>query len=68
MVFSNGRVELVADDLTLEGVPEYDGKEMLAFPGLVDAHMHTEIYSHLSQDAITKSKAGCRTCQSESAH
>jgi len=35
----------------------YDGKGMLAFPGLVDAHMHTGIYSHLSEDAITESKA-----------
>ncbi len=35
----------------------YDGKSYLAFPGLVDAHMHTGIYSHLSEDAITESKA-----------
>ena len=35
----------------------YDGNKMLAFPGLVDAHMHTGIYSHLSTDAISESKA-----------
>ncbi len=35
----------------------YDAKGLLAFPGLVDAHMHTGIYSHLSEDAITESKA-----------
>jgi len=35
----------------------YDGKGMQAFPGLVDAHMHTGIYSHLKDDAITESKA-----------
>lgn len=35
----------------------YDGKGMLAFPGLVDAHMHTGIYSHLRDDAITESRA-----------
>ena len=35
----------------------YDGKEKLAFPGLVDAHMHTGIYSPLAVDAVTESKA-----------
>ncbi|MCS6807434.1 MAG: dihydroorotase family protein [Bacteroidota bacterium] len=35
----------------------YDGKNMLAFPGLVDAHMHTGIYSPLAEDAMTESQA-----------
>ncbi len=35
----------------------YDGKGMLAFPGLVDAHMHTGIYAPLGSDAVTESKA-----------
>jgi len=35
----------------------YDGKGMIAFPGLVDAHMHAGIYSPLAEDAITESKA-----------
>lgn len=34
-----------------------DGAGRLAFPGLVDAHMHTGIYSPLDQDARTESKA-----------
>ncbi len=34
-----------------------DGQAYLAFPGAIDAHMHTGIYSHLSEDAITESRA-----------
>lgn len=54
----NGKVAQLGMDLSTETAKEiYDGKGMLAFPGLVDAHMHTGIYSHLSKDAITESKA-----------
>jgi allantoinase len=35
----------------------YDGKGRLAFPGVVDAHMHSGIYSPLAEDAVTESKA-----------
>ncbi|HEX7002388.1 MAG TPA: dihydroorotase family protein [Trueperaceae bacterium] len=34
-----------------------DGEGLIAFPGLVDAHMHVGIYSPLEQDAVTESKA-----------
>jgi allantoinase len=34
-----------------------DGKKLLAFPGLTDAHMHVGIYSPLGEDAISESKA-----------
>ena len=34
-----------------------DGCNYMAFPGLVDANMHTGIYTHLSNDAITESRA-----------
>jgi allantoinase len=34
-----------------------DGKGQLAFPGVVDAHMHTGIYQSLEEDAITESQA-----------
>ena len=37
----------------------YDGKGRLAFPGAVDAHMHTGIYSPLEEDALTESRAAC---------
>lgn len=35
----------------------YDGKGRLAFPGVVDAHMHSGIYSPLAEDAVTESRA-----------
>ena len=35
----------------------FDGKNQLAFPGCVDAHMHIGIYSPLAEDALTESKA-----------
>ncbi|MDW8325298.1 MAG: dihydroorotase family protein [Anaerolineales bacterium] len=34
-----------------------DGKNRLAFPGCVDAHMHIGIYQPLAQDAVTESRA-----------
>ena len=38
----------------------HDGKGRLAFPGVVDAHMHAGIYSPLAQDAVTESKAAAQ--------
>jgi len=35
----------------------FDGKRLLAFPGVVDGHMHAGIYSPLAEDAVTESKA-----------
>ncbi len=35
----------------------HDGKGCLAFPGVVDAHMHSGIYSPLHEDAVSESKA-----------
>jgi len=37
-----------------------DAKGMLGFPGLVDAHMHTGIYSPLAEDAVTESRAAAQ--------
>ena len=34
-----------------------DGTGKLAFPGVVDAHMHSGIYSPLEEDAVTESRA-----------
>lgn len=34
-----------------------DATGQLAFPGVVDAHMHTGIYSALEEDAVTESRA-----------
>jgi allantoinase len=38
----------------------FDGKNRIAFPGLVDPHMHTGIYSPLEEDAVTESKAAAQ--------
>ncbi len=37
-----------------------DGRGRLAFPGVVDAHMHTGIYSPLAEDAVTESQAAAQ--------
>jgi allantoinase len=37
-----------------------DGKGQLAFPGLVDAHMHVGIYSPLAEDAVSESRAAAQ--------
>jgi allantoinase len=38
----------------------YDGKGRLAFPGVVDAHMHTGIYAPLAEDALSESRAAAQ--------
>jgi allantoinase len=35
----------------------HEGRGLLAFPGVVDAHMHSGIYSPLGEDAVSESKA-----------
>ena len=35
----------------------YDGRGRLAFPGVVDAHMHAGIYAPLQDDAVSESRA-----------
>src|SRR6185369_11721751 len=37
-----------------------DGRGLLAFPGVVDAHMHAGIYSPLAEDAVTESRAAAQ--------
>ena len=37
-----------------------DARGMLGFPGLVDAHMHTGIYSPLADDAVSESRAAAQ--------
>ena len=55
---SAGRVARVAPGIDAARAKEiYDGRGRLAFPGVVDAHMHSGIYSPLAEDAVTESKA-----------
>ncbi len=50
-------VRLEADIDPADAKQVIDGQNRLAFPGLVDTHMHVGIYSPLAEDAVTESKA-----------
>jgi allantoinase len=54
----HGRIAAVAPHLdATSAATVMDASGKLAFPGLVDGHMHVGIYSPLEQDALTESKA-----------
>ncbi len=54
----DGRFARVAPGIDPAQAKEvHDGRGLLAFPGVVDAHMHSGIYSPLAEDAVTESKA-----------
>jgi allantoinase len=53
-----GRVARVAPGLdATRAKAVYDGRGRLAFPGVVDAHMHSGIYAPLEEDAVSESRA-----------
>ena len=55
---THGRITRLAPVISADTAREvYDARGQLAFPGLVDAHMHVGIYSPLAEDAVTESKA-----------
>jgi allantoinase len=49
------RIDLARPDVA--GCEVIDARGLLAFPGLVDAHMHIGIYQPLAEDALTESRA-----------
>jgi len=53
---AGGRFVRVAPDLPVSG-RVIDGRGLLAFPGVVDAHQHWGIYNPLASDAETESRA-----------
>ena len=54
----DGKFARLAGGISPEDANEViDGKNLLGFPGCVDAHMHIGIYQHLAQDAVSESKA-----------
>ena len=55
---TDGRVAKVAPGIDVTRAKAvYDGRSRLAFPGVVDAHMHSGIYAPLAEDAVSESKA-----------
>jgi allantoinase len=61
VAMAGGKFALIADSIDPEAAGNVvDGRGLLAFPGLVDAHMHTGIYSPLAQDAVTESRAAAQ--------
>ena len=55
---NDGRISRLDADIPADDANEVvDGQNQLAFPGLVDAHMHVGIYSPLADDAASESKA-----------
>ena len=54
----DGKIARLAPEIQAEQAREvFDAKNLLAFPGCVDAHMHIGIYAPLAQDAVSESKA-----------
>jgi len=56
-----GRIVTLARELDISRAKKViDGSGRLAFPGVIDAHMHTGIYSPLAQDSVSESRAAAQ--------
>jgi len=54
----DGRFARLAPEIpAAEARETFDGRGLLAFPGVVDAHTHVGIYAPLAEDAVSESKA-----------
>jgi allantoinase len=61
IAIADGRFAAIADSIDPGQAREViDAKGLLGFPGVVDAHMHTGIYSPLAEDAISESRAAAQ--------
>ncbi len=61
VAISDGKFATIGPELNPAAAHEIvDANGMLGFPGLVDAHMHTGIYSPLEDDAVTESRAAAQ--------
>ncbi|MCA9907260.1 MAG: hydantoinase, partial [Anaerolineae bacterium] len=61
IAIKDGKIVKVAAEMKAETAAKVvDGKLKLAFPGLVDPHMHCGIYAPLAEDAVTESKAAAQ--------
>src|SRR5437764_10784988 len=55
---AHGKIIRLAPDIQADqGKQVVDARNLLAFPGCVDAHMHIGIYAPLAEDAVSESKA-----------
>ena len=55
---ADGKFARLAPEIRAEEAKEaIDGRNLLGFPGCVDAHMHVGIYAPLDKDAVSESKA-----------
>ncbi len=58
IAIANGKFALIAPGIEVTRAKAvHDGQHRMAFPGVVDAHMHSGIYSPLIEDAVSESKA-----------
>ena len=61
VAIQGGEFRRIADSIPAESAAHtVDARGLLGFPGLVDAHMHTGIYSPLAEDAVTESRAAAQ--------
>jgi allantoinase len=61
LAIQDGRFAHIAPEIpAAEARTVVDGKGLLAFPGVVDAHTHAGIYSPLEQDAVSESRAAAQ--------
>ena len=61
IAISKGRFSRIASAIEAKSAKRvYDGRGRLAFPGVVDAHMHTGIYAPLAEDAVSESRAAAQ--------
>jgi allantoinase len=61
IAIKDGRFKKISpDQKSSTAKTTYDGKGLLAFPGVVDAHMHTGIYSPLVEDSVSESRAAAQ--------
>jgi len=61
IAITGGKFVLVERNIPVEEAKAiHDGNGLLAFPGVVDAHMHTGIYSPLAEDAVSESRAAAQ--------
>jgi allantoinase len=58
LAVADGKIVRLAPEIRAEEAKQvFDAKNLLAFPGCVDAHMHIGIYAPVAQDAVSESKA-----------